>query len=169
MKVILEPFEAARVSLRLLTYVDLPLTMAWRNKARCRSAFRDDRALTRTGHLAWFRAYLDRENDHVFVIEEKTSRKPIGQISLYRIDRDAGEAELGRLMIGEEWALRKGYATEAALLVVGAAWGAFNLRRLRLEVKGENAAALALYRKAGFVECARTEGWVTMTLERGVS
>jgi len=163
-KIALGPLEGERVSLRLLTESDLPLTMAWRNKPRCRIAFRYAHLLSPAGHLAWFRSYLDRDDDFVFVIEEKASRRPVGQIALYRIDRKERTAELGRLMIGEDAALGRGFALEAIGLA-GRAARSLCLGRLTLEVKTGNEAALRLYLKAGFVELGRREGWSTMSLE----
>lgn len=151
MKARLGPYEGKAIRLRLLSEEDLPLTMAWRNKERSRGMFRKREVISKEGHGLWFQSYLAREDDFVFVIETRDGL-PIGQISLYQVNPPTGDAELGRMMIGEDAFLRKGHALEAIELLVGTTAPALGLEEVYLEVRLENLPAIGLYKKAGFME-----------------
>jgi RimJ/RimL family protein N-acetyltransferase len=135
--------------LRLLTADDTARTLAWRNQDRVRTAFVTSSIIPEATHRAWFAAYAERDDDFVFVIEERPGGRPVGQISLYGIDWTAGTATFGRLLLGELDAVGKGLASEATGLVVALA-RRLGLRELRLEVFRDNRRAVALYRKHGF-------------------
>lgn len=157
MKPSIGPYRGTRVRLRLLLAEDLPVTMLWRNKDRCRGAFRNTDPISDASHRLWFEGYLVRENDFVFIIESlkvpgRTEGLRIGQISLYDVNPRASEAELGRMMIGDDAFLRSGCALEAVNIVLGEIAPALGLSGVYLEVRKENDAAIALYRQAGFLE-----------------
>lgn len=154
MKRSIGPYEGRRVRLRSLEAADLPLTMLWRNKERCRTAFRSTDPITEEDHRLWFEGYEQKEDDFVFVIESKhlpgrLSGVRIGQISLYHVTSQ--EAELGRMMIGDDSFLRKGCALEAVEILVQEAGPGLGLSEIYLEVRSQNAAAIALYQRAGFI------------------
>src|SRR5262249_15184568 len=108
-----------RVRLRLLTEADLPMTLAWRNQDHIRKWFLNSNLITPEEHRGWFSKYLARDDDFVFVIEEQqVLRKPVGQVSLYRIEWQLGRAEYGRLLIGEPDAAGRGLAREATAGVI---------------------------------------------------
>jgi len=147
------PYPGNSIRLRLLEREDLPLTMAWRNKDRCRASFKTQAPISTEGHRLWFESYIAREDDFVFVIEALIPGVvPVGQISLYHVDPKSGGAELGRMMIGEDAFLRKGFGLKAVELVVGTVARALGLLELYLEVRQENRPAILLYKKAGFME-----------------
>jgi RimJ/RimL family protein N-acetyltransferase len=145
------PFGQGRVRLRLLEEADLPLTLRWRNQDHIRKWFFYSDPLSPEQHQAWFEQYRERDDDFVFVIEEtRTLCRPVGQVSLYHIDWLAGRAEFGRLMIGDPAATRQGLACLATGLAVNEAFEAMDLREVYLELRGDNASALALYEASGF-------------------
>jgi RimJ/RimL family protein N-acetyltransferase len=158
--------DGDRVRLRPLAEADLPLTRAWRNRDEIRRWFRTSEPIGAAQHAAWWERYRDRDDDLVWIVEEKREAggvRPVGMIALYAIDPSRGEAEFGRLMLGEPDAVGKGLATEATRLVSGLALGELGLRRVHLEVAADNAAAIAVYERCGFARESRGgAGWVIM-------
>lgn len=145
------PLAGDRVRLRLLEDADLPRTLAWRNQEHIRRWFVHADAITREQHRQWFEGYRERDDDFVFVIEEtRHLGKPVGQVSLYRIDWGRHRAELGRLLIGEVDATRRGLAREATALLIAYATDTWGIREIELEVFADNAPAIALYSASGF-------------------
>ncbi len=139
-----------RTRLRLLSPEDLPLTLAWRNRDDVRRWFIHSEAVTPEQHFAWWQEYQKRNNDFVFIIEDKQTDKPVGQVSLYNIDLEKGEAEYGRLMIGEKEAQGKGLAKEATRLLLDWAFNALQLKRVYLQVFKDNEVAINIYLGCGF-------------------
>lgn len=161
------PLVSGRVRLRLLEAADLQMTLAWRNKDHIRQWFLHSGVVTASQHEAWFRAYLERDDDFVFVIEETESmRRPIGQVSLYHVDAARGRAEFGRLMIGDPAAAGLGLAKLATEAVVAHAFAACGIDEVYLEVKETNRRALGLYAACGFNETRRGDGLVHMARRR---
>lgn len=162
--------ESERVRLRPLTEADLPLTLAWRNEDDIRRWFFHSALITPEQHRAWFESYCEREDDFVFIIEEKIMfRAPVGQVAIYHVDRRLGRAEFGRLMIGDLRARGMGLAKTATQLVIDFASRDLGLHEVYLEVYEANAPALAIYRACGFVETGRRKGVIMMTRQVGES
>jgi diamine N-acetyltransferase len=154
----LDPLISTRVRLRLLEPGDLPMTLRWRNRDDVRRWFFDDRVLALDDHRAWFERYRERDDDFVFIVEDTSpDRRPIGQVSLYRIDTVMQEAEFGRMMIPDPADRFRGLATEASLLLLHAAFAMWALRRVVLEVYAHNDAALRLWTRCGFQVVSRDE------------
>lgn len=155
----IEPAVGETVRLRLLTEADLPTTLAWRNQENIRRWFIHSDIISENEHFEWFKIYSTRDDDFIFVIEEITNgTRPIGQVSIYRIDWDSKRAEFGRLMIGEPDAAGRGYAYEASRLAADIAFITLGLREIYLEVFIDNEKAISIYKKMGFRsvgECAR--------------
>ena len=145
------PLVNGRVRLRLLEEADLPATLAWRNQDHIRKWFFHADVITPEQHRRWFDAYLGRDDDFVFVIEETEElRRPVGQVALYNIDWAAGTGEFGRLMIGDTEAQGHGLARLATARLVDEALVAWGLTSVHLEVRAANESALAVYRATGF-------------------
>jgi RimJ/RimL family protein N-acetyltransferase len=140
-----------RVRLRPLAEADLPLTLAWRNCDDVRCCFIHSDVITSEQHQAWFEGYSRRDDDLVFVIEACGRQlRAVGQISLYHIDREAGTAEFGRLMIGDPAARGQGLAQAATRLLLGAAFAQLGLREVHLVVLAHNEPAVTTYERLGF-------------------
>jgi RimJ/RimL family protein N-acetyltransferase len=150
-KRLIPPLAGERVVLRLLEEADLPRTLGWRNQDHIRRWFVHSDVITPEQHRRWFDGYRERDDDFVFVIEEtRDLRKPVGQVSLYRIDWARHRAEYGRLMIGEADAVGRGLAHEGTAVLLQYATTTLALREIELEVFAENAAAIAIYSACGF-------------------
>lgn len=125
-------------------------------------AWRSDRAVvdTLTGafrhvNLAadeqWFERYMASRRSEVRLgIVLRESHMLIGVAYLLQIDWVHRSAQLG-LVIGarEQWG--KGYGTTATRLVVAHAFDDLNLHRIHLDVLEDNAAAITVYERCGFV------------------
>jgi diamine N-acetyltransferase len=162
------PIVGPRLTLRLLESRDLPRTLTWRNQDHIRRWFVHSAVLTWDQHCGWYQKYLQKDDDFLFVIDE-TARlhKPIGQVSLYKIDWQAGSAEFGRIMIGENDAHGAGYAIEATALLVDFGFRQLGLREIYLEVFTQNGRAIHVYEKCGFRAEAESNGLLPMRVTPG--
>jgi len=142
----LEPLVEGDATLRGLREADLPATFAWRNDPRSRQWFHSDAVIEWDAHLAWFRGYLEKAGDHVFVLE--VGGRPVAQVSLYGVEGDA--AEFGRLLVDPE-TRGKGYGRVASVLCLRVADEVLGFGLVHLEVKRENVAAIRIYEALGFV------------------
>jgi len=157
------PVENERVILRLLEMDDLPLTLSWRNQDNIRKWFIHTDIIQEEKHYSWFERYRELDNDFVFMILAKDlENQPVGQISLYNINWEAGSAEYGRLMIGNSIAQGKGYAKQATVLLLDFALNTLGLGEVFLEVKSDNISAMAVYKSAGFVVTESFNGLTKM-------
>jgi RimJ/RimL family protein N-acetyltransferase len=157
----LVPVVDGDATLRMLTRSDLALTLAWRNHPSSRIWFHSTDEISFAGHRSWFERYLDRDDDHVFILER--AQQAVAQVALYDIRDDS--AEFGRLLV-DPGARGRGHALRATLLCLRAA-DALRIRRLHLEVKADNAAAIRVYEHAGFRRTATlaTAGSIVMARE----
>ncbi len=97
------------------------------------------------------RASTNNDENIVFVIEEKTTKRPIGIIGLYMLQWICRRGEF-RVLIGAPGMRGKGYGTEAADLILDYGFNKLNLETIYLGVNTENTAAVRSYEKAGFVK-----------------
>lgn len=136
-----------RTKLRPLTESDLADLVEWRNRHRL--GFVDSSLITLEGQPAWYGSYRRRDDDFVFVIETLGGR-PIGCVSLHHVDRRAGKAELGRLMIGSPEDEGCGYALDACRALVEHSRADLGLANLYLRFRADNQRAVRLYERLGF-------------------
>lgn len=141
------PILGEKVRLRLIQEEDLERLRRWRNENR--SYFFDSRYITKEGQQNWYaNVYLKKDNDLIFIIE--SGGKPIGTVSLYLIDLSAGQAEFGRMVIGDLKSRRKGLAQDASKALIRWGFSDLGLRKIVLEVLANNQPAICLYEKIGF-------------------
>ncbi len=160
------PVMSETVRLRLLEERDLEMTLGWRNQENIRKWFLTNSPLSFNHHHAWFLKYQALNDDFVFVIESLPhGGLPVGQIALYRVDREERRAEYGRLMIGNPIALRQGIAREATRLVLRFAFETLSLREVVLFVLLENDAARRLYESVGFRPDGQDERTLKMRID----
>lgn len=139
------------IQLRLLAEQDLPLTLAWRNRDEVRRWFKHSEKLSMGGHQQWFDKHQSGDDALMFIVEHIESGLPVGQVSIYNIDRDIGEAEVGRFIVapGESG---KGLIRVAILRLVDFGFRELALKRVFLEVYRDNLRAIRLYESVGFNE-----------------
>ena len=92
--------------------------------------------------------------DFAMVLRDDQGGRLIGNISLMDLNHIDRTATLG-LFIGEEADRGKGYGAEAIRLLLGYGFHTLHLHNIQLHLNGDNAQALACYKKAGFKEFGR--------------
>ncbi|MGD8202196.1 GNAT family N-acetyltransferase [Ornithinimicrobium sp. W1679] len=86
--------------------------------------------------------------DHAsWAVADPTDRL-VGSVSVYKVDRDQGDAEIGYWVA--PWARRQGYAVRAVGAASRFAFGRLGMRRLYLFHAVENAGSCAVALAAGF-------------------
>ena len=147
--------EGNLVSLRLSDEEDIPVIVGWRNKDRVRHnhVYRED--FTVDGQKAWKEKNIDTGKAVQFIICEKRPDRriprPVGVVHFHSIDKGQGSAEYG-IYIGEDDALGKGYASEAADLALEYAKETLGLKKVILRAFASNVTAIKSYVHAGFVK-----------------
>jgi RimJ/RimL family protein N-acetyltransferase len=166
-KLVWQPVVNQYIRLRLLEESDLPMTLKWRNQDHIRKWLFHSDVVTPEQHQAWFKRYLQQDDDYIFVIEEVAAAfRPVGQAAIYHIDRAAQQAEFGRLMIGEPEAVGKGLARAATGLLTDRAMDTLGLREVYLEVFADNVSALSIYTACGFQITGRRDNVLHMSKMR---
>lgn len=153
-----------QVRLRPFRRTDLPRVIAWRHDEELRrGALWSDAPFGRREALRWLRAVSDGVDPSrvTFAVELRASARLVGLTNLTRIDRRHGTAYFG-VVIGEKDCWGHGIAHETLRLMLRRAV-ALGLRKVLLEVAGDNRRAIALYQRAGF----ETEGVLRRQLPRG--
>ncbi len=144
--------EQAR--LRLLAEGDLEMTLAWRNRDEVRRWFRQSGIVDIESHRRWFQAHQSGDDALMFVVEDVATGNAVGQVSVYGIDREAGEAEVGRFIAAPN-ASGKGFIRAAIVALTKFAFEELLLERVYLEVFASNERAIRLYASVGFLPFAK--------------
>jgi len=162
--------KTANVRLRLLAADDLAMTLAWRNRDEVRQWLGNAAELAMPAHQAWFRAHQALDNAFMFIVEDAFTAAPLGQVSIYEIDREMGTAEVGRF-IAAPGVSGKGLIREAIAALINFAFDEMNLNELLLLVMAHNHRAIKLYASLGFIQifadaAQDATSMITMTLKK---
>lgn len=114
-------------------------------------------------HRAWARGLAVRADRLEFVIVVRDGSVPVGTINLSAIDHDASQAEYG-ILIGDPAWRGRGVASEASAVILRHAFERLELRTIFLNCFVDNAPAIALYHRLGFVD----DGAATLRTKAGV-
>lgn len=152
-----------KVCLRLIQAKDLENLRHWRNDNR--QYFFDSVFITPEMEQKWFKGYRQKENDLIFIIETPAGR-PIGTVSLYRIDPAAKQAEFGRMVVGDLANRQKGFGYDAARALLAWGFSTLGLEKIVLEVWGNNQPAIRLYEKLGFKKTAAEGDKLKLSLNK---
>ena len=140
-----------KISLRFMTREDTPFIIRWRNNPRVQDNFIYKETFTGQTHNAWIRDHVEKGDAVQFIIcENKENHRPVGSVYFRDIDRDAHTAEYG-IFIGEDDAIGRGYANEAAFLATEYAFTELKIEQIILRVFTDNEPAKRSYEHAGFV------------------
>jgi diamine N-acetyltransferase len=140
------------IRLRALEKSDLPILNKWRNLPALISTLGANFAyIPETVDERWYDHYLaHRESALRLSIIVEDSGEYIGNANLTSIHPVNRTAEFS-LMIGDERFHKKGIGTSATLAVLAHGFSDLGLNRIYLNVLSHHQAAIALYRKCGFV------------------
>lgn len=140
----------AGIYLRLMTWEDTDLIVAWRNSDAVRKNFIYQELFTREGHENWICTQIETGHVVQTVICDLDSDKPLGSVYIRDIDRQHNKAEYG-IFIGEPQARGRGVGTAAAKLMLRYCFEEEKLHRVYLRALAGNEQAIRSYEKAGFV------------------
>lgn len=147
MKAVISPFQHGELKLRMLEFEDLPMTLAWRNRDDVRVWFKTSEIIDKDQHLNWFKQYVDKPNDYVFIVI--ADGKPVGQVAIYDISPETRAAEVGRF-IAAPGETGKGYMRAAITALLDVARNQLGLLSVNLQVLAHNERAIRLYQRLGF-------------------
>jgi diamine N-acetyltransferase len=138
--------KGEKTRLREIGEQDLPKMVEWRNKNKNWFVYQGE--VNMEGQKKWYEKYIDTANDRMFAVI--IPGRVIGVMGLNDIDLEKKQAEFGRIMIGEEDCLHKGYATDSLKALLNYAFNVMGLEMIYLEVFTYNDKAIGLYEKCGF-------------------
>ena len=141
---------SAGIYLRLMTYDDTDLIVAWRNSDGVRKNFIYQALFTRESHENWMKTMVETGKVVQMIICDSASDKPLGSVYIRDIDRHHNKAEYG-IFIGEPDARGRGVGTAAAKLMLRYCFEEEGLHRVYLRAFSDNIQAVKSYEKAGFV------------------
>jgi ribosomal-protein-alanine N-acetyltransferase len=91
---------------------------------------------------------VKNRNGIAWAIELKESRKQIGDISFWRLEKEHYRAEIGYSLLPDYW--DKGYMTEAARCAIDCGFSMLNFHSIEATVNPNNTASIKLLEKIGF-------------------
>ena len=101
---------------------------------------------------------LFRSGQQRLIIETLADGRPVGAADLFEVEPLHRRAGVGMLIYAKD-DRGQGYAADSLRILVDAARRYWNLHQLWCQVEPDNAASLALFRGAGFVETGRRREW----------
>lgn len=139
--------ENEELRLRVITEEDLDLIRTWRNGDNTRKWFKYNQKIHKRDQKKWYDSYRNNDDDVYFIIETKEENKPVGTIG-FLVDGDL-EAEVGRVMVGEEYR-GAGYGLKALKLLLSYLFDDLGFLSIFLEVYKKNFKAINIYENCGF-------------------
>ena len=111
--------------------------------------FFNETKIKESDQAGWYRAVMADDTRQLYGIYE--DQLFIGSVGYTNLDRRNQSAEFGNLLVSQGYRGR-GYAKEAATLLLNYMFSQMNVRRIHLEVFSHNGEAVSLYEKIGFVK-----------------
>ena len=140
------------VTIRPLERKDIENLRIWRNDASQTRFLRNIGHITREMQEKWYEGYLQDTDSIVFAIEEtKRLKRMVGSLALYNFEN--GQAEIGRLQVGDLEARGHGIGGKSFELAMAVGFKKLGLKRIYASVNRENLAAYKSYTKIGFQVC----------------
>lgn len=142
-------FPHARIHLVILEEGDAETSVHWINDYDVTRTLGRDSPQTLSEQREWASGRKRNSADYTFGIWLHESKKLIGTTGWHRVDTRSRTAVFG-LNIGDTSEWRKGYGTETVMQMLHYAFWRQNLRKVTLDVLGNNPRAQTLYEKCGF-------------------
>lgn len=139
-----------RIYLRGLDKDDLDRCLRWINDPAITSTLTMRFPMSRTQEESWLLSHYKDRSDLPLAIVINERDQHIGNCGLHRIDYVNRNAEFG-IMIGEVDQWGKGYAVEAARLIIDYGFKQLGMHRIFLHVYSHNLRAQRVYAKVGFI------------------
>ncbi len=141
-----------RIQLKLLEEKDIELVRKWRNEYH--ENFFDASLVSKSQHRQWYEHYVETAGrDYFFIIQLKDGTD-IGTISLYNISISDRTADLGRLLLIDNYR-GNGYMQEAINKILDIAFNDMRLYKVRVATHLDNIQAIATYAACGFITTTR--------------
>ncbi len=136
-----------RFALRPLRPDDAPFVVELRRDPEL-SRFINPTSPDVADQLAWTEAYLERDDDYSFVVQDTVTPRSEGTVSLYHLDPEPAQAEMGR------WVLRRGSlaAPESALLAYRVGFERLGLRRIYCRTLRDNGHVVSFHASCGLLD-----------------
>ena len=137
------------VRLRQLGKCDIEMLRIWRNRKENKKFLSEIPYITKKKQKKWYEDYSLNDSTTIFAIDYmKYTKKLIGSVSLYNIEKD--KAEFGQFLIGNHMARGKGLGFISLVICLYIGYTQFNLSEIYLNVHKENKTAYNIYKKVGF-------------------
>lgn len=154
------------VALKPISENELEYLRSWRNDPENTRYLRQIPYITPEMQKRWYETYLANADEMTFAIyETRELCRVVGSLSLY--DFCDGEAEFGKILIGDSEAHGKSIGLNATVALLKIAFTSLKLNKVRLHVFKDNVPAVKVYEKAGFVTVDEheTNGMKELTME----
>lgn len=144
--------------LRQIQSEDIEKLRNWRNDSQNSRFLRKLPYITSNMQKAWYAKYLQDSDEIAFsIVENNEIKDVIGSLSLYGFHD--GEAEIGKILIGNKAARGHGYGHLAFVMLLHYGFKILKLKKIFAIVDKNNIAAQKTYSKVGFefVKCVNIE------------
>jgi len=147
------------VYLRPFAKADVPALQVWMNDQDVTQYLMAVFPITEREEYEWVDKQGTNKNEVVLAIVTVEGDKLIGSIGLHAINWTSRTATTGTY-IGDKEYRGKGYGTEAKMLLLDAAFNAYDLYAVLSRVMAHNAPSLAYANKCGYEEIGRIPQWI---------
>ncbi len=142
---------------------DAALVLEMRNHEDVRKWMFHSDPISEVEHHTFLNQLASRERDRYWMVREIENQRVLGVIYLNAIDRTQAVAEFG--IYGNPFDRQAGKGLALSSMLLHIAFENLQLAKVRLQVFKENARAIRLYEKLGFVVSAEEASLLTMKLE----
>ena len=80
--------EGERLRLIPLNESQIETIRVWRNQEDIRCWFCNQQIISAEQQRKWYQTYIKEDDNYIFIIQEKSSEKDIGMLSLYNFSED---------------------------------------------------------------------------------
>ena len=137
------------ILLRPLDVSDIEDLRIWRSQPENCKYLRQLGNITPQMQKAWYDSYLQNPDELIFgIFETEVLNRLIGSLSLYNFQ--TGQAEFGKILIGDSQAHGRKAGLHAVKAVLKIGFEVLGLNRIVLHVYEANEAAVHVYKCAGF-------------------
>ena len=137
------------VRIRPLEKADIEKLRNWRNNEEKTQFLRKIQYITPEMQANWFEVYKTNQDEITFAIDEiKDLNRMVGSVSLYNFKN--GEAEIGKIQIGDEEANGRGMGRKSLVMAMWIGFKKLNLKKIVGSVHQHNIAAHKNDMKIGF-------------------